>query len=294
MARVLTILSAGLGNIIEATPMIAAIESMGHDIVVALNSNWPDVEKLLPWPAGDLAKGIDTSGCAMVALSFWASRYSLPETTPAGEKIKVYRTRLSATEFSEVECNMDVVRQLGYCGETPPPKLKEPDVPNPVEYSRYAVVAPGFQKATTHADWRNKAYPRWNEVLELLDIPTVVVGTEDENEDWCERAELNLCGKTDILQLAKVLHDASVVIACDNGPAHLADAYQVPTVVLFGPTSTLKNAYYQAKIVFMPVYDVPCRPCQFDIEKMTSCRDNICMKSIDPKQVVDVAYQIMR
>jgi len=46
----------------------------------------------------------------------------------------------------------------------------------------------------------------------------------------------NLTGKTDIKQLCENIGGCSLFITNDSGPMHIAAAYQVPTVAIFGPT----------------------------------------------------------
>ncbi len=70
----------------------------------------------------------------------------------------------------------------------------------------------------------------------------VVVGSRDEAELCAAVAEavpdrhVNLCGRTDLPQLAAVLARCRVMVANDSGPLHIAAALGVPTVALFGPT----------------------------------------------------------
>jgi ADP-heptose:LPS heptosyltransferase len=45
-----------------------------------------------------------------------------------------------------------------------------------------------------------------------------------------------LAGRTDLLGLAALVAEARLVVCGDTGVAHLASAYAVPSVVLFGPT----------------------------------------------------------
>jgi ADP-heptose:LPS heptosyltransferase len=45
-----------------------------------------------------------------------------------------------------------------------------------------------------------------------------------------------LAGRTDLAQLAAVVAGAGRVLSADTGVAHLATAFGIPSVVLFGPT----------------------------------------------------------
>jgi ADP-heptose:LPS heptosyltransferase len=74
----------------------------------------------------------------------------------------------------------------------------------------------------------------------------VLTGSEDE---WhlcqrvldaagpvpADRVEV-VAGRTDLLELAAVVAGADLVVANDTGVAHLATAFAIPSVVLFGPT----------------------------------------------------------
>ena len=74
----------------------------------------------------------------------------------------------------------------------------------------------------------------------------VLTGTKDERpiaDEVVARAGtdragqlLNLCGRTTIDQLCATVAAARAVISNDTGIAHLAYAYRIPSVVLFGPT----------------------------------------------------------
>jgi ADP-heptose:LPS heptosyltransferase len=44
-----------------------------------------------------------------------------------------------------------------------------------------------------------------------------------------------LAGRTDLTDLAAVIADARLLVSVDTGAAHLASAYQTPSVVIFGP-----------------------------------------------------------
>lgn len=295
MNKVICMWNAGLGNIIEATPMAVALESIGYTPKIVLNANWPDVDKLIPWECYS-SNDVNLTDCKAFALGWWARNMKFPPKLPDGTDCPTYYPRIVADECGEIEANVDVARQLGYNGETPNPRILVPDIDNPLLYENYIVISPGYQHATKHANWSNKHYPHWGEVIDLLNkkYKTVVVGLqEDYDKELYKNTTMNMCGKTNLIQMARIISGASGVISIDNGPAHIADAYSVPTLVLFGPTSTHKNSYPNAKKIFMPYDEVRCRPCQHDIAKMSNCKNNRCMSMIDPQQIVDEVYKLM-
>ncbi len=71
----------------------------------------------------------------------------------------------------------------------------------------------------------------------------VLVGTEDArgaaaeiNRLMYQRA-LDLTGRTSIAELCELMLGSALMVSNDSGPAHLADALDVPLVVLFGSSS---------------------------------------------------------
>ena len=290
MKKIICVWHAGLGNVVEATPMAVALEEMGYDPKILLQANWEGIDKILPWEVYPPNK-LNFENCDGIALSWWARRLNFPNKLPSGESITTYRPQLNTFEFSESQCNFEIAQQLGYKGKMPKSKLKVPDIANPVDLKDYVIISPGFQRSKKYTDWKHKAYPYWDKVIELVKDkhPIIVIGTkEDDNEEMFKNATLNLCGKTDIATMAKAIYESSAVIAVDNGPAHVSDTYEKPTIVLFGPTNVLKNAYFNSTYIFMPSDNVRCRPCQHNLQQMMECKDNSCMKLIKPEQIVEV------
>jgi len=104
----------------------------------------------------------------------------------------------------------------------------------------HIVVHPGAASAS-----RRWPAPRWREVVRsLVDRGHDVAATGDRTErNLCAgivsgmpRAR-NLAGRLSVSELAELIAGATVLIAGDTGPAHLATAFGTPSVLLFGPTS---------------------------------------------------------
>jgi heptosyltransferase-1 len=91
---------------------------------------------------------------------------------------------------------------------------------------------------------REKMWPYFAELTELLlashpsltiiwagSDPSAFAPTPPQPDRF-----LNLCGKLPLEQLPALLSHASLVIANDSGPMHLAAAMAKPTLAIFGPT----------------------------------------------------------
>ena len=76
-----------------------------------------------------------------------------------------------------------------------------------------------------------------------FDAEIVLVGSEDargvaaEIDRLMHRRTLDLTGRTSIAELCELMRGSAVMVSNDSGPAHLADALDLPLVVLFGSSS---------------------------------------------------------
>jgi len=93
---------------------------------------------------------------------------------------------------------------------------------------------------------------------------------------------IDAVGRTSLSQLAALLAKATVVIAGDTGPLHMAVAMGIPTVSIFGPTNPERFGPLGGNHSILQA-DLSCRTCY-----KTKCRlkHQQCMKVILPKQVM--------
>ncbi len=96
---------------------------------------------------------------------------------------------------------------------------------------------------------------------------------------------LNLAGKTTIKELCSYIGGLDVFITNDSGPMHVAAAYQVPTVAIFGPTRHFETCQWQnEKSVIVRRDDVPCAPC---MKRTCPLKHHECMTKIEANDVIE-------
>jgi heptosyltransferase-1 len=61
---------------------------------------------------------------------------------------------------------------------------------------------------------------------------------------WPKDRFHNLIGKTSLLELPLIIQKATIVVANDSGPMHIAAAMSKPLLALFGPTDPLQYGPY--------------------------------------------------
>jgi ADP-heptose:LPS heptosyltransferase len=127
-----------------------------------------------------------------------------------------------------------------------PPKLNPP----PTEWRHPQQPEGPFLLINPTAAWSRKFWgvKQWAETIAQLadrySLPVVIAGGGSEREvahcqaiaDGSGTAVINLAGKTSMQQYLHLLSKARLVLCIDGAASHLAQAFDVPTVTVFGPT----------------------------------------------------------
>ena len=134
----------------------------------------------------------------------------------------------------------------------------------------YCVFAPGAEYGPA------KRWPisHFAELARSMDRPAVLLGSAKEAA-LCEEISgaapgrcLNLAGKTSLLHAFALIAAAKAVVSNDSGLMHVAAAFGVPQVAVFGSSSPLHTPPLNARaqVVWLkddPLYQPPldCAPC---------------------------------
>ncbi|MFL5786257.1 MAG: glycosyltransferase family 9 protein [Bacteriovoracaceae bacterium] len=162
---------------------------------------------------------------------------------------------------------------------------------------KYIVIAPS-------ASFLPKRWPIENFVklterlLETTDLTMVVLAGPDDR--FCEAFEvikshrlINLQGKTTLKESMSVLERAQLSIGNDSGMNHIAEAYGVPVVTIFGPTHPAFGfAPHGSKSRYHSV-DIWCKPCSTTGSSPCYRKDLYCMKMISVDEVLASAREAL-
>ncbi|HLV42552.1 MAG TPA: glycosyltransferase family 9 protein [Brumimicrobium sp.] len=133
---------------------------------------------------------------------------------------------------------------------------------------KYLAVAIGAQFATKRMPAEKMA-----EVLNGISLPIVIVGGPGDREEAEKIKQLlpnhdinNTCGGLSIHESAQVVKDAQLLITNDTGMMHIAAAYELPIVSIWGNTVPDFGMYpYRPQAPnsysIHEVKDLSCRPC---------------------------------
>jgi len=178
--------------------------------------------------------GLDLQGHSKTAICLRLSgakkRLATRATDPLARRLNPVLRDFQGLQHT-VERQLFALRTLGeFPGESKPvmPEVGSPPVEKP-----YTVIAVGAGKP-----W--KAYPAdcWNEVASALSRErrkVVFLGGPGEEAPQVE-GTIDLVGKLSLSETMAAIAHSSLTLAADTGAGHIAAAYGVPVVSVFGPT----------------------------------------------------------
>jgi heptosyltransferase-2 len=156
-----------------------------------------------------------------------------------------------------------------------------------------AVLAPGASYGAAKL-WPAEAFARVGDALAAEGVHVALVGAPDEaavarRVTAAMRAPAaDLVGCLDLGAVKAAIRRARVVVCNDAGARHIAVAFGVPAVVLFGPTSLEKTNLNLERVEAL-WEDVACRPCY-----QRECPiDHRCMTRLAPERVIEAALRAL-
>lgn len=104
----------------------------------------------------------------------------------------------------------------------------------------------------------------------------------------------NLAGKTNINELIDKISQLDLFITGDSGPMHLAAAFQVPTVAIFGPTKDNETAQWMNEKSVIVKQNFTCQPCMKRVCPLKNEQHHQCMKNTDAQQVLAAVNNLFK
>ncbi|HIP93513.1 MAG TPA: lipopolysaccharide heptosyltransferase II [Desulfurobacteriaceae bacterium] len=94
----------------------------------------------------------------------------------------------------------------------------------------------------------------------------------------------NLCGKLTIKELCEHIGGLKGFVTNDSGPMHIAAAYNVPTIAIFGPTDYRETSPFSKNYKII-TKNLKCSPCK---KRVCPLKHHKCMKLIKAQDVIKV------
>ncbi|ACC98107.1 Lipopolysaccharide heptosyltransferase II [Elusimicrobium minutum Pei191] len=155
--------------------------------------------------------------------------------------------------------------------------------------------------------WATKCWPeeKFTELISKLQnelsVTCVLVGGAKDSElgERIRRVSkgttANLAGKTSLTDLMSLMPNFKLFITNDSGPMHIATAYSVPTLAIFGPTTKELGFFpYGKGHRVIEVKDLKCRPCALHGGKRCPAGHFKCMNDISVDEVFKNAKEMLQ
>ncbi|AKF24347.1 ADP-heptose--LPS heptosyltransferase [Sulfurovum lithotrophicum] len=117
----------------------------------------------------------------------------------------------------------------------------------------------------------------------------IAVDIEEELRKSGVQNYMNLAGKTTIPELIDRISQLDLFITGDSGPMHVAAAFQVSTVALFGPTKDKETSQWKNPKGIIVKKEMACAPC---MKRTCPLKHHECMKFIKAEDVLKAVKQL--
>ena len=156
--------------------------------------------------------------------------------------------------------------------------------PLAVSEKKCIVIHPGAKWIPRR--WPLEYYSKLLNMLSEIDIKIILVCGSYES-DWFSYLKTNNTSKkinfisTDSLtELINIINYGNIFLGNDSGPAHLANYFNIRTIVLWGPGNYNRIRPVGDNVTIIKK-DIECRPCrQYINGDICNAGDNFCLKMI--------------
>lgn len=95
---------------------------------------------------------------------------------------------------------------------------------------------------------------------------------------------VNLASKTTITQVISKISSLDLFITADSGPMHVAAAFKIPTVAIFGPTKDSETSPWMNRKSAIVKRNLDCQPC---MRRVCPLKHHNCMRHIKSVDVIN-------
>lgn len=229
--------------------------------------------------------------------TFLISMFAEGKTIRYNKKSLSRRLSRLSKEFNVVHAYLDTLEKLGIQNT----KQHRPKVIlSEEEIDKVSGLVPKrFIAMGTGARYKNKIYPYYNQVAEILvgnGYHIVLVGSREDREadrNVYNSKVVDLRGRISLRETMAVISKAALTISNDSAVAHMARAVSTPVLMVYGAThpylgfAPLED---EGKFIFK---NIPCQPC--DLHGKGKCKrgDLACLTSISPQEIVQKAIEMI-
>ena len=308
--KLLIELPTWLGDAVMATPALESLFSNFKDAKVTIVGSYVSTEAIKAHPRVDMVYIDNTKqkrvrlvnvyklakeiGEYDLALSFRSHFYSKLLLFLTGTKKRfIYNGKFNGHQVEKYQAFINTI-------------TKKADTPCELKLyhsiNRYVKPTLGINPGATYGSakrWYPKRFAKVAiELSKKFDIiifgGPAEVNMANDIEDMIKKDGIknitNLAGKTSITKLISFIAGLDLFITGDSGSMHIAAAYKVPTVAIFGPTKHKETCQWKNPKSLIVRKELECSPC---MKRTCPIRTHECMKEITAEDVLEAVEKIM-
>jgi heptosyltransferase-2 len=321
--KILVILPNWLGDAVMATPAIELLAAYYKDVRFTFVGSFVSIEALKYHPLCEKAVMDETKKASSrmvatyklakelgefnMAVSFRDNIYTSLLLRLTGTVIccarRSWHSQLLLSHTPKISTNQHLVKQYAQIALAnadtkeyviPPLKLY-------IEPKHFEKPTLGINAGATYGSAKRWYPERFAEVASYFSdkYDIIIFGGPNEVEmaqeieDNLKRLQVsnykNLAGKTTIKELCANIGGCSLFITNDSGPMHVAAAYQVPTVAIFGPTRYTETCQWHNAKSTIVRHEMDCSPC---MKRECPLKHHNCMKEITAFEVIEAVLAL--
>jgi len=300
-----------LGDTIMTTPAIENLVKnyknsnftfIGFNSSAEIFSNHPNTTKIYVLKRGykHLYKNAKLLGEYDVFISFRNSirSYFFSKLVRAKEKFHYSHKKYEAPHQVE-KYNSFVSDSLGFKSLPDVLKIYSDDLDTCLNQNKKYI---GINPGATYGSAKRWSPEKFAEVAKTFveDYEILIFGADSETDfassienklnDYGSKNITNLSGKTSLSELISIISKLDIFITGDSGPMHIAGAFNIPTVAIFGPTSEIETCQWNTSLGKILTTEIDCRPCK---KRVCKFGHNNCMDLIQPDDVTEIAKKLL-
>ena len=322
--KILVILPNWLGDAIMATPAIELLASKYPDTLFTFVGSFVSIEAIKHHPKCEKAiidetKKAPNRFVATYKLAKELGRFDIAITfrnqlhsslllkftnTPVTIARKSWHSTFLLSHATNISTQQHLVKQYCQLAMTTTNDWEKtyPNLKLYIPPKKFAKPMLGINAGATYGSAKRWYPERFAEVAKTFSdkFDIIIFGGPNEVEMASEIEEnlkawhvdnyTNLAGKTTINELCANIGGCSLFVTNDSGPMHVAAAYQVPTVAIFGPTKHKETSQWMNKKSKIVRHEMECSPC---MKRECPLKHHECMKNITSLEVIEAINEIL-
>lgn len=311
--RLLIVKPTALGDVAQALRVVPQLKQLQPDLDIdwvvdeaylPLIQSCPEIHRPIPFPRSRWRQRPDLGEILRWACHLRRARYEvaldlqglarsglMTLASGAPRRIGLCSAREGArwfcTELVEDNATHAIERYRLACAQV----LHRPLPPNFYTLPRKVADSP-YLLVHPYTLWDTKLWP-WPQVQELIHLlPDLEVRVIGRGPWFPLRGPrlTDLRNRTNLTATLQQIAGASALLSTDSGPAHLAAAYGVPVITLFGASDPARTAPVGHHVTVLQS-KLPCQPCRK--RKCHAPSTMECMWSLHPETVAATIRHVL-